>query len=85
MPRYHHQWYPDAVDTEKGALPADVVVALRAMGHTVTVPGENNDGRRSSDAWGNLNTVLWDRRGNALGAGTDPRSNVGKAAVSTKP
>ena len=85
LPRYHHQWFPDVVDTEKGALPADVVAALRAMGHTVTVPGESNDGRRSSDAWGNLNTVLWDRRTNTLGAGTDPRSNVGKAAVSTKP
>ena len=85
LPRYHHQWYPDVVDTEKGALPADVVAALRAMGHTVNVPGENNDGRRSSDAWGNLNTVLWDRRSNTLGAGTDPRSNVGKASVSTKP
>ena len=85
LPRYHHQWYPDVVDTEKDALPADVVAALRAMGHTVTVPGENNDGRRSSDAWGNLNTVLWDTRANTLGAGTDPRSNVGKAAVSTKP
>ena len=85
LPRYHHQWYPDVVDTEKGALPADVVSALRAMGHTVNVPGENNDGRRSSDAWGNLNTVLWDRRTNTLGAGTDPRSNVGKASVSTKP
>ncbi|MES2859767.1 MAG: gamma-glutamyltransferase [Pseudomonadota bacterium] len=84
LPRYHHQWYPDVVDTEKGALPADVVTALRAMGHTVTVPGETNDGRRSSDAWGNLNTVLWNRRANTLGAGSDPRSNVGKASVSKK-
>ncbi len=85
LPRYHHQWFPDVIDTEKGALPADVVATLRAMGHTVTVPGESNDGRRSSDPWGNLNTVLWDRQGNTLGAATDPRSNVGKAAVSTKP
>ncbi len=84
LPRYHHQWYPDVVDTEKGALPTDVVAALRAMGHTVNVPGEDNEGRRSSDSWGNLNTVLWDRQGNTLGAGTDPRSNVGKASVSTK-
>lgn len=85
LPRYHHQWLPDVIDTEKGALPADVVAALRAMGHTLTVPGEDNDGRRSSDPWGNLNTVLWDRQGNTLGASTDPRSNVGKASVSTKP
>jgi gamma-glutamyltranspeptidase/glutathione hydrolase len=84
LPRYHHQWFPDVVDTEEGALPADVVASLRAMGHTVAAPGEGSDGRGSSDPWGNLNTVLWDRRGNVLGAGADPRSNVGKAVVSPR-
>ena len=81
LPRYHHQWMPDVLDTERDALPTGVVEALRAMGHVVNVPGQDNQGRRSSDSWGNMNTVEWDRRGNALGAGSDPRNPVGKAQV----
>jgi gamma-glutamyltranspeptidase/glutathione hydrolase len=85
LKRYHHQWWPDVVDTERDALPGDVVAALRAMGHVVTVPGEDNQGRRSSDAWGNMNTVLWDKRGNTLSGGSDPRNPVGQAQVLVSP
>ena len=85
LARYHHQWMPDALGIERGALPADVVTALRAMGHVVVVPGEDNQGRRSSDAWGNMNTVLWDKRANTLSGGSDPRSSVGKARVVASP
>jgi gamma-glutamyltranspeptidase/glutathione hydrolase len=85
LPRYHHQWMPDALGIERNALPADVVTALRAMGHIVIVPGEDNQGRRSSEAWGNMNTVLWDRRANTLSGGSDPRSDVGKARVVATP
>ena len=81
LKRYHHQWWPDVVDTERDALPQDVVATLRAMGHTVTVPGEDNQGRRSSDAWGNLNTVLWNLRDNTLDGGSDPRNPEGKATI----
>ena len=81
LPRYHHQWMPDALGIERNALPAEVVAALRAMGHVVLVPGEDDQGRRSSDAWGNMNTVLWDKRANILSGGSDPRSPVGKAEV----
>ena len=85
LPRYHHQWMPDALGIERDALPADVVAALRAMGHVVVVPGEDNQGRRSSDAWGNMNTVLWDKRDNTLSGGSDPRTNTGKARVVASP
>ena len=81
LPRYHHQWLPDVVETERDALPADVVAALRAMGHDVLVPGEDNHGRRSSDSWGNMNTVEWDRAAGVVRAASDPRNPVGKAAV----
>lgn len=50
LPRYHHQWLPDVIETEKGSLSAETVQKLRAMGHTVIVPGEVK-GQRSSDAW----------------------------------
>ncbi len=72
LPRFHHQWMPDAISAEAGALDAATVVALQAMGHAVNA-GES--------AWGNLQTVLWDKQANTLEGGTDPRNPVGKAEV----
>lgn len=84
LPRFHHQWQPDAISIERGALAPDVITALRAMGHTVNEPREAADGRRSSDTWGNLQTVEWNRATNTLRGGSDPRNPVGKAAVETR-
>jgi gamma-glutamyltranspeptidase / glutathione hydrolase len=81
LPRYHHQWMPDGIGIERDALPQDVIAALRAMGHNVVAPKETADGRRSSDSWGNLQTVEWDRRANVLRGGSDPRNPVGKSLV----
>lgn len=81
LPRYHHQWRPDAIQAETDALPPDVVQALQAMGHTVRLPAERSDGRASSHTWGNLQAVAWDRRDDALEAGSDPRNPVGKGVV----
>lgn len=85
LPRYHHQWLPDVIDTEGGALPADVVAQLRAMGHVVDVPEEGDAAKNSSHTWGNMNTVLWNRSTNVLSGGTDPRSPVGKTEVLLQP
>ncbi len=85
LPRYHHQWTPDVIGAESGALPADVVATLRAMGHTVDVPEEGDAASNSSHTWGNMNTVLWNRSSNVLTGGTDPRSPVGKSEVLLKP
>jgi gamma-glutamyltranspeptidase/glutathione hydrolase len=35
-PRYHHQWLPDTLQAEPGALTPETVAALEAMGHKVT-------------------------------------------------
>ena len=72
LPRFHHQWMPDAISTEKNTFTPQVVEALQAIGHTVNV-GEST--------WGNLQTVQWDRRTNTLSGGSDPRNPVGKADV----
>jgi gamma-glutamyltranspeptidase/glutathione hydrolase len=72
LPRYHHQWYPDAISAEAGAIDAQTVAALQAMGHTVNA---------AESTWGVLNTVAWDKRSNALEGGTDPRNPVGQAEV----
>jgi gamma-glutamyltranspeptidase/glutathione hydrolase len=60
------------ISAEPGALDADTVKALRAMGHTVNA---------AEPTWGNLQTVEWNRRSNTLSGGTDPRNPVGKAEV----
>jgi len=71
-PRIHHQYLPDAISAEPGALSAAEVASLRARGHTV------NEGERP---WGNMQAVVWDLRDNSLHGGSDPRGVVGKAQV----
>jgi gamma-glutamyltranspeptidase/glutathione hydrolase len=75
-PRFHHQWLPDVISAEKGALDPDTVAALEAMGHEVN-PNEGT--------WGILNTVAWDRVQNTLSAGADPRNPVGSGKVMAQP
>ncbi|MBU8976372.1 gamma-glutamyltransferase [Lysobacter sp. MMG2] len=74
-PRIHHQWMPDVITAEQGALSPETVKALEAMGHKV------NAGEKT---WGNLQTVSWNKRTNTLEGGTDPRNPVGKADVLVK-
>ena len=69
------------VGAESGAFTPEVAAQLRAKGHTLSLPGETVSGRASSHVWGNMQNVLWDRRGNVLGAGTDPRNPVGSGRV----
>jgi gamma-glutamyltranspeptidase/glutathione hydrolase len=75
LPRFHHQWMPDAISAEPGALDAATVAALHAMGHAVNTRG----------TWGNLQTVLWDKRAKTLEGGSDPRNPVGRAEVRLMP
>jgi gamma-glutamyltranspeptidase/glutathione hydrolase len=75
LPRFHHQYLPDEISIENGALTADVVGKLEAMGHKVTT---------RSTTWGNMQAVEWNRHDNTLSGGTDPRNPVGKADVVLK-
>jgi gamma-glutamyltranspeptidase/glutathione hydrolase len=63
-PRFHHQYLPDVLQAEPGALSAAEKAALMQMGHTV-----DDSGRR----WGNQQTVIWNRRSGTLEAAADPR------------
>jgi len=76
LPRFHHQWLPDAISAEPGALDADTVEALQAMGHVVNA---------AEPIWGDVETVQWDKRANTLSGGTDPRYPQGKAEVQLAP
>ena len=72
LPRYHHQYVPDRVSAEPDAFTAKEVAALEAMGHTVAV---------SERRWGNMHGVMWDRKTGEVTAGSDSRSDAGKAIV----
>ena len=72
FPRFHHQWLPDVISAEPGALAPATVTALQEIGHTVNA-GESD--------WGNLQTVQWNRRTNTLAGGSDPRRPGGKTAI----
>ena len=76
LPRFHHQWWPDVISGEPGALDVDTVKALQAMGHAVNA---------AESIWGDVETVLWDKRANTLSGGTDPRYPQGKAEVQLQP
>jgi len=72
LPRYHHQYLPDKVFAEPSAFTAEEVAALEAMGHTIEV------GKRQ---WGNMHGVMWNRKTGEVTAGSDARSDAGKAIV----
>ena len=72
LPRYHHQWLPDVILAETGALDAETIADLEAMGHTVTV---------REDTWGNMHALSWNRSSGEVRAGSDPRHPEAKAMV----
>ena len=63
-PRIHHQYQPDSVSSEPGALSDKEIAELAARGFTLT-PSER--------PWGNLQIVTWDKRDGSVQAASDPR------------
>ncbi len=72
VPRFHHQYVPDKISTEPEAFTAEEVAGLEALGHTVEVRDRH---------WGNMHGVMWDRKTGEVTAGSDARSDAGKAIV----
>jgi gamma-glutamyltranspeptidase/glutathione hydrolase len=70
-PRYHHQYLPDVVEYEKGALTDSEIARLQAMGHKL---------EESSHRWGNMEVVTWDFASGKVDAASDPRG-VGAGLV----
>ncbi len=63
-PRYHHQYLPDEVMYEQGALTGDEITQLESMGHKL---------RLSSRQWGNMQVITWDFANAKVEAASDPR------------
>jgi gamma-glutamyltranspeptidase/glutathione hydrolase len=71
LPRFHHQYLPDAVQYEPGALPEAVRSELEALGHRL---------QPLQDRYGNMQAIWWDRALDRVQAASDPRG-IGEARV----
>jgi gamma-glutamyltranspeptidase/glutathione hydrolase len=73
QPRFHHQYLPDRIQFEPGALSDALQDELAARGH-VLAPGERR--------FGNMQLIAWDRADGQVRAVSDPR---GIGAAETRP
>jgi gamma-glutamyltranspeptidase/glutathione hydrolase len=64
VPHIHHQYVPDVVVFETGALTPEERAALEKRGHKL---------RESSRQWGNTQVVTWDFASGKVEAASDPR------------
>lgn len=71
VPRFHHQFMPDTVEYEKGALTANELLGLAAMGHQLKEARYN---------YGDMQAVQWSRATHQLTAASDRRGE-GRAVV----
>ncbi len=63
-PHYHHQYLPDEVDYEPGALSDAEILELQSKGHTLKL---------SARQWGNMQVITWDYASGKVEAASDPR------------
>ena len=68
LPRIHHQYIPDSLSFEAGAISAELQEALAALGHEM---------RESSRPWGNMQAITLEYDDGTLTAASDPRRNGG--------
>ena len=72
-PRVHHQWMPDTAYVEMGAATAEVLQALRVMGHAI----KEEPARSQGDA----HSILYDAATKTARAANDHRSPDSKASA----
>ena len=71
VPRFHHQFMPDVIEYEKGALTSDEQTRLAARGHRL---------KQARYLYGNMQAVQWNRTSHQLTAASDRRGE-GRAVV----
>jgi gamma-glutamyltranspeptidase/glutathione hydrolase len=64
VPRFHHQFMPDTVEYEKGALTANELLGLAAMGHQL---------KEARYSYGDMQAVQWNKTTHQLAAASDRR------------
>lgn len=71
VPRFHHQFMPDVIEYEKGAIAADQLTGLAAMGHQLKETRYN---------YGDMQAVQWNKVTHQLTAASDRRGE-GRAVI----
>ena len=71
LPRFHHQYLPDTITYEPGALDEVVVSGLKSRGHEL---------EQRQSPYGDMHAVLWDLISNRLSAASDGRGE-GQARI----
>jgi gamma-glutamyltranspeptidase/glutathione hydrolase len=71
VPRFHHQFMPDVVEYEKGAITADELTGLAAMGHQL---------KEARYSYGDMQAVQLNKATHQLSAASDRRGE-GKAVI----
>jgi gamma-glutamyltranspeptidase/glutathione hydrolase len=71
VPRFHHQFMPDVLEYEKGAITADELTGLAARGHQLKEARYN---------YGDMQAVQWNKITHQLTAASDRRGE-GRAVV----
>ncbi len=71
LPRFHHQYLPDAVQYEPGAFDADMIKALTARGHQL---------KPLDSTYGNMQAIYRDRNTGQVYPASDPRG-IGDSRV----
>jgi gamma-glutamyltranspeptidase/glutathione hydrolase len=74
-PRFHHQFLPDVIQHEKGALSSDITSELQKRGHTL---------KPMNRLYGNMQTILWHRKSGTLTGTVDHRGEGKVASQKTK-
>jgi len=64
LPRFHHQFLPDQIQYEEGALTEAEIASLEERGHSLQLINRR---------YGNMQAVMWDKRANEVSAASDPR------------
>jgi len=67
LKRFHHQFFPDVVSFESGALTEEEILVLEGFGHNLS---------ESKRPYGNMNVVTWDFESGDVETATDPRGQV---------
>jgi len=75
LPRFHHQYLPDRIDFETGALSVAVQRELVQRGHQL---------RPQLRPFGNMQVVIWDRAEGTVQAASDPRGSGTATVIPTQ-
>ncbi|MCF6218747.1 MAG: gamma-glutamyltransferase [Gammaproteobacteria bacterium] len=70
-PRFHHQYLPDQIQYEPGALSNELIRDLQARGHEM---------KQLNHQYGGMQAILWDKKTDKVTAASDPRG-IGSAQI----